>query len=104
MVKSTLRIKAAARTHVRTIRDHHGAGGDPAAVRLSGTAELPAALQCRADAAGADRAHDGGKASARAGALGADPVVGEGSARVIDGNQCAGRNRTRRARLSSSYE
>ena len=47
--------------------------------RYRRAAELSAALQCGADPAGADRAHGRGPAPVRAGALGSDPGLGEGS-------------------------
>src|SRR5229473_7953023 len=59
-----------AKLHVRTLLDHLGPGGVPAAVPLPGAAELPAALQRGADPAGADRSHGRGGTAVRAGALG----------------------------------
>ena len=72
------------------------------AVRLSRTAELSAALQRGADAADPDRAHGGGPAPIRAGALGADSALGQGPADIHAADQCARRIRERQAGLSQS--
>ena len=83
--------------HVRTLSDHILAGSVPAAVRLSRTAELSAALQRGADAADPDRARRGRATPIRAGALGPDPALGQGSAQVHAADQRARRIGERQA-------
>src|SRR5215472_5672205 len=66
-------------SYVRTLCHHLDAGGDPKAVRLSRTAEFPAALQCGADPADPDRTACQRPALLRADALGLSPGLGQGS-------------------------
>ena len=80
------------------------AGRDEAAVPLPGAAEFPGALQRGADPAGADRAPVRGQAPVRAGALGADPGLGQGPEGVLAPDQCARRIGQRQARLPQRHE
>src|SRR6476660_4029175 len=89
--------------HVRTLPDHILAGSVPAAVRLSRAAELPAALQRGADAADPGRSHRGRSPPIRAGAVGPDPALGQGSAKVHVADQRAGRIGERQASLPLSH-
>ena len=75
-----------------------------AAVSLSGAAQFPAALQCRADPAGADRADGRGRAPLRAGALGPDPVLGQGPEGLHAPDQCARRVGQRQAGVPQRHE
>src|SRR5262245_52177037 len=87
----TARQGARTRPHVRTLHGGVVAGSDPAPVRLPRAAEFPAALQRGADAADRGRAHRGGAAAIRAAALGPDPTLGQGPARLLAPDQCAHR-------------
>src|SRR5882724_6838713 len=108
-VKEPLRLKAVVRygsrkRYVRTLHDHDRAGGVARAVSLFRAAELPAALQRGADPAGADRA-DGRRAETfRAGALGIDPALGEGPARLHAVDQCTRRNHQPEAGVPQRHE